>query len=374
VEAPKWPGPIGELMVAAGSLPSGPVKMSLLEEAIRIADSLRDTDAGYRIRRAYIDVAQDCMRCDVYIVTFSWCLAVAQERPDRYPVADLLNHYHGVLGWVGNFPHIARTDFEALFDDALAKYRAHGFSLRILYLKRRSVAIDFGDRAMAAAADGEFRKHPRPDGINPVEWEAGWQIYHDRFVGDEGVAVRTADAFFALPGRTGLRDALVANLSLLPLLHVGRTADAAARFDLGQRPLKLGSGFGWDHPDRLEYLARTGDSNRAFRHFEAQLPVALAQTDALTRYRFLRPVAALLARMEAEGVREVSLNAPESLPWYDPDGVYPLAVVGDWARREATDIAALFDRRNGSDYYTDWLRITERTFLNGSPRGAIGNP
>jgi len=355
-------------MEAADPLPAGPVKMSMLEETIRIADSLRDADAGYRIRRAYIDVAHDCMRIDVYMVTFAWCLAVAEKEPARYSIPDLLNHYHGVLGWVGNFPHIPRADFEALFEDVLTKYRAHGLSLRVLYLKRRSVAIDFGDPAMAVEADGEFRKHRRPDGINPIEWEAGWQLQHDRFLGDEEAAVRTADAFFALSGRTGRRDAYLANLSLMPLLHVGRTADAAARFDVGAKPLKLGTGYGWDHADRLEYLAHTADPRRALREFAAQLPVALAQTDALTRFGFWRPAAALLARMEAEGVREVSLNVPERLSWYDPQGVYPLAVVSDWARWEASDIAGQFDRRNGNGYYRKWLEATSDAVFGGQPR------
>src|SRR5262245_20005575 len=94
------PGPVAELVKAADCLPIGFARLTLREEAVRLADSLRDIAAGFQTRRKLIDDASYCLRYDLYAVNFSWCLATARREPERFPVVDLLRHYQHVIGKV----------------------------------------------------------------------------------------------------------------------------------------------------------------------------------------------------------------------------------------------------------------------------------
>lgn len=341
-------------MAVADRLPTGPARLSVLEQAVRVADTLRDTPAGFRARRALIEEAASCMRYDVYAVAFTWCLAAARSDPVRFSLVDLLGHYQHVIGKMVNFPDVSREQYESLFADVVREFREHGFSLRTVYLERRSVAIDFGDREMARAADREWRKHPRDELSSGVEFEMGWQLKHACFLGDDEAAVRVADDYFARPGRDRRFDPWLSSLALLPLLRVSRDADAAERYRAAAR-MAPAAGYVWSRGSHMEYLALIGDFARGTREFEAQLPAALAQPDPLSRYHCLRPAALLFDRMAADGVRTVALKAPPGVPWGGSRGVYEVPQVRDWVRAQAAGIASQFDKRNGNTYYSEWL-------------------
>src|SRR5690242_6336387 len=102
------PDPVAALVAAADQLPSGSARLELLTEAVRVADTHRHTGAGFHVRRLLIDEAACCLRYDLYATTFSWCLAVAQCDPHRFPVVELLRHYQFVIGKVVNFPEVTR--------------------------------------------------------------------------------------------------------------------------------------------------------------------------------------------------------------------------------------------------------------------------
>jgi hypothetical protein len=190
-----------------------------------------------------------------------------------------------------------------------------------------------------------------------VAYETARQVEHDCFLEDHQAAVRVADEYFARPGRNPYFAWWVGSRVLPSLLRQGRAADAAARYRATAREA-FGVGYDWARSWRLEYLARVGDFARGLREFEAQLPAALAQPDPLSRYYCLRPAGLLLGRMAAGGVRTVALKAPPGVPWGKSRGPYEVSQVQDWVRAEAAAIATQFDRRNGNNYYSEWLITT----------------
>jgi hypothetical protein len=357
MDAHSFPDAVANLLAIAERLPSGRARLEILDGAVKAADAHRDVDAGYWTRRWLIDDAAYCLRYDLYAVTFSWCLAAARKDPVRFSVVELLGHYQHLIGKMVNFPDVSREQYESLFADVLREFRAHGFSLRTIYLERRSVAMDFGDRVMAEEADREWRKY-RHDALSScIEFELARQMEHECFMEDDAAAVRVADQYFARSVRDHGFDAWLSSLSLLPLLRLGRPDDAAARYRISSRESPT-AGYVWSRSYRMEYLARLGDFTRGLREFELQLPAALSQPDPLSRYYCLRPAVLLLDRMSASGVGTVALKAPPGVSWGEAHKGYDIAEVRRWVQTEAATIAAQFDRRNGNAYYSEWLRRT----------------
>ena len=358
------PASIQELLDAAEAIPSGNVRLALYEEAVRWADTHRDVDAGFRVRRLLIDEAASCLRYDLYAATFSWCFSMARANPDRFQTDGLLEHYQHVVSKVVNFPDVTRAQYESLFEDGVRELSASGLSLRVAYLERRSVAIDFGDPAMAVAADLEWRKHPRAR----ESWRGNFfigeahektrQLEYDSLLRDDRAVLAAVDSHFASADRDSALDRVFTVYSLLPLLRMGRRAEAAEKYRLVEKKTYSTAGYFWERSEILEYLVRIGDWPAAIREFKSQLPVALAQRDPLSHFYCLRPSAVLFDRLVEAGIATVAMAAPTGVSWAEDSSVYSTTVVRDWLRAEVSVIAARFDQRNGNTYYSEWLEGT----------------
>lgn len=352
-----FPDSIAQLLETADCLPYGRARLDVLQEAVQIADTLQDIAAGFWTRRRLIDDAAFCLRYDLYAVAFTWCLAAARKDPHRFSVADLLGHYQYVIGKMPNFPEVRREQYEALFADAVREFRAHGFSLRTIYLERRLAAVDFADKEMSEAADREWRRHSRDRLSCSVDYETGYHVEHDLFLGDDLAAVRNVEKFFARPKREHRHDPWISGLVLLPLLRLGRDAEAAAYYQIAARAAH-DAGYVWSRGCHLEYLARIGDFEQGERELKIQLPAALAQPDPLSHFYCLRPATRLLGRMASAGVATMTMRAPPGVPWGEGLGVYRVPELREWTRAEAMRIASQFDKRNGSPFYSEWLLRT----------------
>jgi hypothetical protein len=347
--------PIDRLLEAADRLSDTAAQIDLVEQAVGMADARGDVDRGFAVRRKLVDLAAYAMRYDLYGITFAWLFAHAVRRPDRFPVADLLGRYQDVINKLVNFPEFPRAQYETLFEDVRRHFVEHGFSLRPLYFGRRSVAIDFGDPVMARAADRERRRHPPDAHSDPPGMEALRQLEFEDFVGDFKAAARTADRWFVTPRREAFYDDQIAGDALLPLLRLGRAADAVALHRRSWRKIRPGQGYWWSWGPHLSFLGLTNNPDRGVQLFQTLLPVALGQPDLLSRFHFLEHALVLFRRLAADRPGAVRLRVPDSVSWYDPDGRYEPAPILAWIEQEAEAIARQFDARNGNTHHVDLL-------------------
>lgn len=347
---------LDELIAAADKLPLGDAMIDLLQEAVRLADSYRDVAAGYRARLRLLESVRSSLRYDLFVTTFAWCLAIAEADPAG-GLVELLMSYEEMLEKVPNFPHITRDQFEAMFAHLTQLCLTHGRSLRGAYQSRRAAATDFGDPVMAAEADREFRKHPRPERWEWTwEWELLRQVEYETFRADDEAAARLTLRYFARRDRDReWWDPCVAGQGLLPLFRTGRVDEAAQLHRRSYRHFDAGRGYGWQWAKHLTYLTWVDRSDRGIRMFEAQLPVALAQPDPLSHFHCLFHAKVLFDRLVADGIQIVTMRAPGSVPWGSGRGKYEVGTILRWIRETTSEIAAQFDRRNGNRYYSDLL-------------------
>src|SRR5262249_18653540 len=135
---------VWELRWKADDLPHGPAQVALLEEAVQLADSLKDVDLAYRVRSELMTAATFSGRPDIMLVAFSWCLAQYDRNPQQFDQHDLLWKYKWVIGNGYKFPEIDRPRLEALLADVERRYREAGSTMHAVSQARRDFLVHVG--------------------------------------------------------------------------------------------------------------------------------------------------------------------------------------------------------------------------------------
>src|SRR5439155_21354974 len=160
------PGEIRRLLTEAGSLPFGPGRSALVEEAVRHADALDDLDLRFDARMAATEAYHIGGEPAKAFVTFSWCLTEFDRDPSGRSRADdelLRWHFKWIAGSLTDFPEIPLARTYAVLDDMERRYRLGGHSLHAVYAERWEVAHHIGDPEAAAEWFARWSAAPRDE-------------------------------------------------------------------------------------------------------------------------------------------------------------------------------------------------------------------
>ncbi len=354
---------IRELVEQASNLPREDGNtVTLLEEAVRIADTLGDAELGFSVRMRLVDAGCWSGHLDRMIVAFAWCLARYDLSPDKGAMFSLYWKYKWIAEEAVNFPHIGREKINELYDDMASRYAKADISLRPVHYFRCRFAMVRGDKGAAARHFAAWIATPRDYFSNCSACEADERVDYHAFMGDDDTAVRSAEPMLQgkvscaeVPHRTFAR-------VLLPLLRLGRLDEAAAAHRKGIRLIKPGKKLLEFAGEHVAFLALTGNHGRAVKQLERFLPFALEVRARLDGMSFLIDALLLTSLLTASGTTTLRLKLPKSA--FGPStGVvaqkgsrYEVAALHDYLAREAAASAAMFDRRNGTSFATDRIQ------------------
>lgn len=341
------------LMAEAAKLPDSLTKFDLLDEAIRLADLHQDLRLGIDARLPFIQVARNLLRGDHMAVAFTWCLHQYDQRPDLFAGRDLYDDYAELIGQLANFDAVTRPQLDAMLDDLSARMTREGRSLAPVWSMKREMAPDLGDRELSHEAMRQLARLSHEWRLTP-----GNRFYHALFVGDEDEAMRVADTEWLVPGRP-LPPTSKWYKSLVLLLKRGRLADLKRWQARALAAIRVGDTYYWEYGAVVATLALSGRFDDALKLCGQCQRAVRDHTDPLTQLHFHLNMVVLFDRLHAVGTDTVLVRFNEAVPGRRPNGRYVVAEVRDWMRRAATELAARFDRRNGTGYYAEQLR--ERT-------------
>jgi hypothetical protein len=342
-----------EILLRAFQLDYTEEKVSLLDEAVRLADLRQDLDLGYRAREALIEASTFGGFPDKALVAFTWCLSQCDRDGERFNESELLWSYKWVASRLPYFPQIPRAKIEEVHADMAQRYQRSGLNLRPVAKIRWLAARRMGDREVALAAYDEAESLPRDSGADCAACEANDRVRYLLY------AERSADALQAaapiLSGRLGCAEIPHATLGMVlrPLLDLDRGQEASRMHARGLRLVRGNREFVGTHADHLSFLALTKNDRRGLQLLEEHLPLALRTTDLDQRLRFLGAAAQLLQGLEQDAPR---LKLSPQLACYQPEGRYERPVLEAWFRSEAEVLADRFDARNGNSLFRDTLR------------------
>ena len=346
---------IDELQSEAWGLPNCPTKVSLLEEAVRVADLHNDVEQAYDLRQDLMESATFSGRDDVLLVAFSWCLAQFDRDPERFDQWDLFWKYKWVVGNVPDFPTISRPQIEELLADMQRRFDAAGYSQHAVHQKRRDVMCSLRDLPAATAAHEQFSR-VRRDMLSDCpacvecntgdyyellgEWDSVWRAYAQIAEGRLTCHVE--------PLRS-------TSHALVPLLRLGQRERAEGLQKKVSRLLAKSENPNRAAAEHVIFLAVIGETARAKRLFERYLPAAVSAISYFDRFDMLRAGIILLDRLAEKGPT-VKMQLPAPLPPADEKGRREIAPLRAWFLQESQQIAQQFDARNQNDGHTQALQ------------------
>jgi hypothetical protein len=338
---------IEELLEKIDELPEGPGQVATAEEAVRIADTHRDPDAGFVARKALTKAAIFAGRPDLATVSFSWCLSKTDEDSDRYDETELLWQYKWVIENTPDFPTISRQQMKELFADMTARYRRAGSTLHAVYQIARDVAVAMHDPDTALDAQRRMENVRRDHLSNCKACVQDSEIEYHSYFGRDEDALEAARVI--LDGRMSCAEVphRTYAIVLLPLVRVGKLERASRYYKTGYKMVRQNPKFVRHKSYHLQFLTLTGNLDRAAKLFERHLPEAVESVSPNWRFEFYL-AARLFLEAIPRGVAMPMFTLPDAVRL--PAGPQFPALVS-WLDGELRQIAATFDARNENDGY-----------------------
>ena len=349
-----------DLMEQADDLPDGSSgRLELLEQAVRLADSLGDIEAGWSARNQLIEAATMGGYPEKTLVAFAWMLAQFDQTSNQFGAYehDLLWKYKWVINSLWNFPSITRSQIEAAFSDFAARLERGGYSPRTLHYFRWKYEFERGDAVAAERFRNLWHSAKRDELSDCTACEASFMVDYQR---DQATAALEA-AKPILSGR--LRCAEVPHVTLAavlePMLKIGQFEEAVRTHLRGYKMIRDNQEFLISTGEHLAFLAYTHNLPKALELLERHLPWALATADMDRRYSFYRDALVLMRRLRDAGQAHVQLQVPKDFAIQpSPDGI-TVAALETYLTSEVNSIAAAFDARNGTDLFARGLLLDE---------------
>jgi hypothetical protein len=353
------PDQVRTLIAQSHLLEDGDSKIMLLEEAVRLADICGDFTLRHNARTLLINAATFGGAPEKALVAYSWCLAQYDGgREQEIDEWTLLWMYKWILTNITSFPQISKAQIEEMLDDMAARYRRAGYSLRPNYMLRNRI-YKFWDEAKAAEFFHKAQETYRDTASDCAACELDDSVSFALRQQDDAEAARLAVPIIQGRLRCGsIPKITFANL-LLPLLRLGRMDEAVSLHLQGYRLVgRAGKGYVSSVADHITFLAVTENLDRAVRIFEKHLADASALADLASKFDYYIAAWFLLDELRGRGRETLKLRLPRPLEVYEESETYQTTLLAGWFLRQAQTLAARFDARNESDYYTRRIRDT----------------
>jgi hypothetical protein len=350
---------LGELREQAWELPMGDAKISLLEEAVRIADTLGDIDSGFEVRDELMEAANEWGRPDIELVAYAWCLAQYDKDPERFSYEEhsLLWTYKRVLGTLMAFPTISRSRIESAFEDYKSRLERLGKPLSPHDEFRLRFELHRGDPEAVERAYSYFKRHGRASDLDCRACQLHGEVRYQFFRGKLEAGVDAAQALFKKHAPSCNRVPHATHGVVLgSLLHLGRLDEAAVHHRNYQK-IKDDEGMINVVGMHLEYLAYVNDIPNAVKLLEKHLPWTHRTKDMENRFDFLVATLPLFARLKDTPV--LKMRFTKDFPNYEQSGEYDVARLETWIRSELQDMAKQFDARNGTKHFSQRINVDE---------------
>jgi len=342
-----------EVAGRAEEAPNGGAKVAMCEEAVRLADAMRDDETAFEARMQLTNAAQFGGRPDVAFVSFSWCLAYADQRPDEIEPRRILWHYKWMAGSLPNFPDVPRSQIAALMADLTRRFRAQGSTLHAVHQIRRDTALTMYDTRAARAAHKKFLQTERDELSNCKACVQNADVSYQIEQGDDEAAEAAARPILKGKMSCTVVPHTTYGKMLLPYLRLGNPAEAMRCHKVGYPLVRANPAFLTYHGQHMALLALTGNNGRAAQLLNRHLPTALECPMPDQCFRFYRDAVVTLEIFEGSP-RPPIVRVPPGVPG---DGTP--AALRAWLNDGLATLAARFDARNGNSGYTDDIAATQ---------------
>lgn len=334
-------------------------RVPLLERIITLADNSNREDIAFQARLTLNREANSAGLKHKVLVSLAWCLSYMDRTTPGDPDQDVLWHYKWVVSDLGQHPDISRQRIEEAIADIARRYKATGYGMRAVHKLRAELAIDMG-RLDDAKRETEIWRSLKRDGMSDCRaCELDEQVELAGVSKDYDRAVKLAAPI--LKGRLSCAEVptLTHAILLLPLLRLRRIDDAQALHKRRIAKLIREKNLTLAASRHLQYLALTGQHDRARRVIEAYTPVVDEPGKMLDKLHFLLAFRLYLRRAKKEGMTTLDTQLPKQFTRKTTSKAHPIEPLLRSTLASARHLAKRFDERNNNDYYAQIISSNE---------------
>ncbi|MGW6005119.1 hypothetical protein ACWFNS_02550 [Oerskovia enterophila] len=286
---------------------------------------------------------------------FTQLLRWWDEHPEHFDEQDAHSLFWSFKWMVGNlmdFPAVPAAQIDRTLDDMERRYAVAGNGMNAVTMSRFQWERSRGTQDVAAAYEA-WVATPRDDFSQCEACEPGDRAAYLFDAGRTDEGVRLLETVLAGSPECATEPGDMLSHLQLAYLEQGRADEAATTHRRGLRHLDNGVAMTGPQGRHIEFLARTGNAERALGRLEEQQDSLVSADSPRDRWSFLLSVGTATALLAREhGDRSLTLReVPAST----------VAGLDAWIRSQALELAAAFDARNGTDAAT---RRTEKVWTS----------
>lgn len=323
-------------------------RITLLKQAINLADTHNDIEWGFDLRLDLIRDEKETSRCEESLPAFTWILDTYDKNPELFSEDSFLWEYKWMLGSVRRNSSVSMEQIDSIAEDFKERLQRNGYSLRPYYTVKVHLAFFLNDLDGAEKYIELRNKELRDEMSNCRACELDDDVELELRRGNFDKAIATGNSMLT-------KKLVCAHMPFSCYCNcvkyfrkAGEMEKAHEYFLKAEADLSELS----DTSQVSEIGIMTGfladyDREKAWAFFEQHAHWNVDSEDYLD---FIFSIN-VLPLLNEGGTRILNMNP--SLAWYRSDNTYDIKEVYNYYYKKAKDLAEKFDKRNGNVYFTE---------------------
>ncbi|SDK70916.1 hypothetical protein SAMN05216298_1286 [Glycomyces sambucus] len=344
------PDAIWRLLNEARFEEAGEAKVAALERAVEAADAVGDPELVNYALNGLVDAYEFSRDSTRLLVPFARLLRAFDTRPEHFD-AYLTRSLYWTFKWIVDSmieqPDVPLESIEHWLQEMRRRYAEAGYSMHAPAAYEMQLAYHTGDYdrvARAIEALGEAEEDDMSD-CTACQYTTLATIVFYAEEDSADAAMEMLEPVLAGEHSCAHEPHYGLALSLLPLVELGRSAEARANHLRGYQMCRGKEDMVPMIALHVEFCALTGNEHRAVeiladhaRFFDLDLGVR-------ERQRLLEVAVLTCRRLTALGFADAAVPGPGGREWTAGE-------LHEWAEAERAAVCARFDARNGNDHHS----------------------
>ena len=343
------------------TLERGTARLNGIRDAIRQADLAQDLRWMFIFRYDYIEESIFCGDRYYAMIMFPELLQLFDEHPelnenDRSSY-DMLIVFRWMVEAVQEFPQVSREEVDKYFRLYKQRLQECGYSLNNYYMKRCLIYMHI-DRDISILSYDKFLEIPPDDMSDGKALCTDFMVEFNLYLGNEEKALALAKPI--LEGK--LRDKI--NLPHSTQNEFCQYYAKTKQFEKAipyMTPLEKkvdGDLYHMHHVGTILSLYSRLNLENGIRLFNRNYSLYLGSKNPWLKFYFISGAVHLFDSMVKHGMGTDLVKVPES-PILTAVAENDTKKVAEILRKECTELAQRFDKRNGTTHFMDWLTMLD---------------
>jgi len=342
---------IHRILLEADKLINPDDRISLLKQAIKLADGNRDIDWGYELRMDLIRTEQRTNHSRESIPVFAWILDTHDNNPGMFSETDILYEYKWLAGVIFGNLDISVNQMDDILDDFRKRLLKNGYTSREYFNIKINQSL-FKGESILAREYLELRDKEEIDNMSFWANDLITTIYVEMLEENFDSAIKNIEEYAR--ERSVHKMGLIHVYSGLIYYLGGKNYDERIEKYFEELDADLSEAkkypFQLYEISLMMYYMAKYRKDRAWEYFGQIVNWEIGAEDAV-RFDFALSVLPLFDTEEKRTMDFIGIRQP----YYRDDKTYELKDLFSYYKALATDLANKFDIRNKNKHFTALL-------------------